>query len=186
MNSIADRESRAWLDRSEWKLSPNTFQIINSQLGHLSTDLFASRLSNQLPTFVSWKPDPLEMATDASTLVWSDLPQKIYANLPWNLIGRVLSQAFSQSNPELILIAAWYPLLLQRLVRVPLLILQSSEMILSVCQKHLPDILPQLAVWVISGKDASVASFQEQLQAWSCPRGGKNHLSHMILASVNG
>ena len=58
MNSIADRESRAWSDRSEWKLSPKIFQRINSQLGPLSTDLFASRLSNQLPTFVSWKPDP--------------------------------------------------------------------------------------------------------------------------------
>jgi len=36
MNSIADRESRAWLDRSEWKLSPNIFQKINSQLGPIS------------------------------------------------------------------------------------------------------------------------------------------------------
>jgi len=91
MNSTADRESRARLDRSEWKLSPKIFQKINSLLGPLSTDLFASRLSTQLLTFVSWKPDPLAMATDAFTLTWSDLPQKVYANLLWNLIGRVLS-----------------------------------------------------------------------------------------------
>ena len=80
MNSIADRESRTWSDRSEWKLCPQIFQRINTQLGPLLTDLFASRLSDQLPTFVSWKPDPLALATDAFSLVWLNLPQKIYAN----------------------------------------------------------------------------------------------------------
>ena len=97
------------------------------------------------------------MATDKFTLIWSDLPQKVYANPPWNLIGRVLSQVYNQSLSELILIApvwkaqAWYLLLLQRSVRVPILFPMSSEMIQSVCQNYLPDILPQLAVWVISG-----------------------------------
>ena len=110
MNSIADRESRTWLDRSEWKLCPQIFQRINAQLGPLLTDLFASRLSNQLPIFVSWKPDPLALVTDAFSLVWSDLPQKIYANPPWGLIGRVLSQTHSQSIPELILIASVWKL----------------------------------------------------------------------------
>jgi len=82
INSTADRESRAQFDRSEWKLSPKIFQRINSQLGPLSTDLFASHLSAQLPTFVSWKPDSLAMATDEFTLTWSDLPQKVYVNPP--------------------------------------------------------------------------------------------------------
>ena len=49
LNSIADKESRTWSDRSEWRLSPALFQRINHQLGPLSTDLFASRLSAQLP-----------------------------------------------------------------------------------------------------------------------------------------
>ena len=184
MNSIADRESQTWLDRSEWKLCSQIFKRINAQLGPLPTDLFASRLSNQLPTFVSWKPDPLALATDAFSLVWLDPP--------WGLIGRVLSQTRSQSIPELILIApvwkaqAWYPMLLQRLVRVPLLISVPSEVIQPVCQNHLPDVIPQLAVWAISGRDASVATFQEQLQTLSCPHGGTNHQSHMIPASVNG
>ena len=91
MNSIADREFRTWSDRSEWKLCPQIFQRINAQFGPLLTDLFASRLYNQHPTFVSWKPDPLALATDGFSLVWSDLPQKIYANPPWGLIGRILS-----------------------------------------------------------------------------------------------
>ena len=39
LNSIADRESRIWSDRSEWKLNPILFLRINTLLGPLSTDL---------------------------------------------------------------------------------------------------------------------------------------------------
>lgn len=67
LNAIAEEESRTCSDKSEWKLSPIPFQKINHLLGPLSTDLFASRLSSQLPIFVSWKPDPLAVATDAFT-----------------------------------------------------------------------------------------------------------------------
>ena len=41
-------------------------------------------------------------------------------------------------------------------------------------------------MWAISGRDASVAIFQEHLQTLSGPHGGTNHQSHMIPASVNG
>ena len=93
------------------------------------------------PTFQSAPNINLSAGSDAFTLTWSDLPQKVYANPHWNLIGRVLSQACSQRTRELILIApvwkaqAWYPLLLQRLV---ILIQKLSEMIQPVCKNHLP------------------------------------------------
>lgn len=74
LNSIANRESRIWSDRSEWKLNPSLFQKINQLLGPLSTDLFASRLSTQLPTFVSWWPDPMAIAADAFTVDWANIP----------------------------------------------------------------------------------------------------------------
>jgi len=118
--------------------------------------------------------------------------QKVYANSPWNLISIVLSQVYNQSISELILIApvwkaqAWYTLLLQRLVKVPILFPMSSEMIQKVCQNYLPNILPQLAVRAISGKDANIATFQEQLQTWSSPHGEKSHQSVLIPPPVNG
>ena len=46
--------------------------------------------------------------------------------------------------------------------------------------------MPQLAVWVVSGKDDNVDTFQEQLQTRSSPHGGRNHQSHMIPATVSG
>ena len=145
LNTVADEETRTWSDRSEW-LSPTIFQKINALLGPLSTDLFASRLSSQLPVYVSWEPDPLAVATDAFTQDWT---WKLYA-----MIGRVLSLIHSQDLQELVFIApvwkaqAWYPLLLQMLVRAPILIPQSLDTIQPVCQYNLPDIIPQLAVWL--------------------------------------
>ena len=52
-------------DRTDWKLHPKLFRAIDQQWGPLEVDLFASRLSNQLTRYFSWRPDPLAEATDA-------------------------------------------------------------------------------------------------------------------------
>ena len=96
-NITADEESRVMKDRSDWMLCP---------------DLFASRLIHQLRDFVSWRPDPEAMATDAFTLDWKQF--RGYANPPWSLVGRVLSQVREQ-KAQLVLVAPvlksqiWYP-----------------------------------------------------------------------------
>ena len=59
LNVNADRESRYHLDSSDWKLCPAVFQALQNRWGPLDINLFASRLTNQLPRFVSWKSDPL-------------------------------------------------------------------------------------------------------------------------------
>ena len=46
LNTIADRKSRIMWD---WKLNPVIFSQINTLLGPLELDLFASRMSAQLP-----------------------------------------------------------------------------------------------------------------------------------------
>ena len=52
LNTIADDESRVMKDRSDWMLCPTIFHQINQRLGPLEMDLFASRLTHQLPTYV--------------------------------------------------------------------------------------------------------------------------------------
>ena len=113
LNCTADAESRVMRDRSDWMLCPNVFRVINDKVGPLKVDLFASRLTTQLSSFVSWRPDPEALlATDAFTVTWTGL--KAYANPPWSLVGRVLSQA-RQQRADLILVAPvwktqpWYP-----------------------------------------------------------------------------
>lgn len=88
-------------------------------------DLFASRLTHQLPSYASWRPDPKVMTTDAFTMDCAQV--RGYANPPWSLIKRVLAQAHQQLT-DLALVApvwkaqVWYPVLLKMLVETPLLI----------------------------------------------------------------
>ena len=120
-------------DRSDWMLNPTLFQRIQRRFPNLEIDLFASRLSSQLPRFFSWRPDPLAEATDAFLQDWRGL--RAYANPPWNLTGRVLSKVEEQAM-DLVLIAPvwpsqpWYPKLLSLLVSNPLRI-NHQEMVMT-------------------------------------------------------
>ena len=60
LENIADFMSRHLVDRLDWMLNPRLFQIPNQQLGLFEVDLFATRLTRQLPTFYSWRPDRVD------------------------------------------------------------------------------------------------------------------------------
>ena len=66
-NHTADQESKRIQLSAEWKLKEKVFQQIMESMGECSVDLFASRLNAhaQLKQYVSWRPDPHAMATDA-------------------------------------------------------------------------------------------------------------------------
>ena len=66
LNTVADTESRMIRDRCDWQLHPRTFQRISQKWGPFAVNLFASRLTHQLPAYFSWRPDPQAAATDAS------------------------------------------------------------------------------------------------------------------------
>ena len=84
LNQIADIESRTVRDRCDWMLNPVVFQRILTWMGPLEVDLFASRLTRQLPRFYSWRPDPEAEATDAFLQDLSIIQG--FANPPWCLI----------------------------------------------------------------------------------------------------
>ena len=71
-------------------LNQSTFHQIVTVMGTLEVDLFASRLTRQLPHFYSWRPDPEAEATDAFMQDWS--AGRGYANSPWCLIPRCLTK----------------------------------------------------------------------------------------------
>ena len=103
-------------------LRPRTFLTIKEAFRPLDVDLFASRLTHQLPRFFSWRPDPQAEAVDAFQQDWG--PLRGFANLPWCLIGRVLSQA-CQQQAQLVLAASvwrgqtWFPTILAMLWDFP-------------------------------------------------------------------
>ena len=161
-NVIADAESRTMIDRSDWQLNPVIFDKIVDLFGPVEVDLFASRLTAQCPAYFSWRPDPYAVATDAFLQDWSQI--KGYANPPWSLIGRVLSKV-QMERAEIVLVAPvwktqpWYPLLLQMLIVVPRLISHDQVML----YRDPEDLVPQLAVWHISGRDTETRSFRRKL-----------------------
>jgi hypothetical protein len=65
LNVRADQESRVIQDSSDWKLDLSVFQALLNRWGPFEVDLFASRLTHQLPKFASWKPDPMATYVDA-------------------------------------------------------------------------------------------------------------------------
>ena len=159
------------VDRSDWKLNPILFKRIVNLFGPIEVDLFASRLTAQCPVYFSWRPDPYAAATDAFLQDWSQIQG--YANPPWSLIGRVLSQVQVQ-QAYIILVAPvwktqpWYPLLLGMLRAYPYLIRHHQIML----NRDSESLSPQLAVWPISGRDTESMSFQRKLHP-SCSNPGE-------------
>ena len=62
-NITVDKESRAVRDRCNWMIHPSVFAHLQPMMGPLEVDMFASRLTDQLPDFISWRLDPLTEAT---------------------------------------------------------------------------------------------------------------------------
>ena len=136
-----------------------TFQMIDRRLGPLRVDLFASRLFNQLPQYASWRPDWEAIACDAFSLDWAQM--RGYANPPWNLIGRVLSQVRAQ-RATLVLVnpfwkaQPWYPALLNLVIQPSILLPKRKDLYQPTHWSNKSDIYPRLVVWNISGRDTEV------------------------------
>lgn len=186
LNVIADAESRSQRDRSDWMLNPVIFKRINSLLGPLTVDLFASRVTAQCQAYYSWRPDPYAVATDAFLQDWSK--NTGFANPPWALIARVLAQVQAQ-KAQVVLVAPvwktqpWYPTLLNMLIDLPLLIPQDQEVIV----ERDPELLvPQLAVWHISGRNTATKSFQRKLPLLCFSHGDQEPTRLITHSSANG
>ena len=160
-------ESRVYPDTSDWQLDPSISQGINNKWSPFTIDLFASRLTAQLPRFVSWNPDPEAGAVDAFTLDWSQL--RGYAFPPFALIGRCLRQVLRKSVSQLTIVAPvwetqpWYPLLLEMLVDSPILLPSFPGLLKRENDVH-PLVHLQLAAWLVSGVDMKVQQFHSRLK----------------------
>ncbi|KZS06356.1 Uncharacterized protein APZ42_030218 [Daphnia magna] len=72
LNVVADEESRAQADASDWKMDPLVYAQIN-RIWPSQVDLFSSPWNAQLPLFVTWRPQPGAMATNPFALNWGGL-----------------------------------------------------------------------------------------------------------------
>ena len=116
----------------EWMPDHNLFEQITKHLGLPVANLFASRVNHQIPEFVSWRPEPEAIATDAFNTPW-DFPLT-YLFPPFYLIPMCLRKVM-QEQVDCILIAPvwrswpWYPALLSILIECPLLLPQGRRIL---------------------------------------------------------
>ena len=71
------KESRKINDSTEWSLSMIVYSRLAQLWGPFQVDLFASRLNFKVPVYVSWRPDPGAMFTNALFMSWG--PYYFYA-----------------------------------------------------------------------------------------------------------
>ena len=192
-NCIADGKSRIFHDSIEWMLDHNLFKQVTKHLGLPVVDLFASRVNHQIPEFVSWRPEPGSMATDAFNIPW-DFPLS-YLFPPFCLIPMCLRKIM-QEQVDCILIAPvwrsrpWFPALLSMLIERPLLLPQDQRILRLpgtdkihplCCQRKF-----QLAAWKISGKACEAKAFRRKCKKFYYPPGEVAQPSNMRVLGKAG
>ena len=106
-NVLADILSRRQsIVPTEWTLALLVLQPVWEVWGQPEIDLFATRLNNRLPLYVSPVPDCEAYDVDAISLEWHRL--NAYAFPPISLLPAVLKKA-RESSGRMILIAPWWP-----------------------------------------------------------------------------
>ncbi len=161
-------------------LNPQIFAQLHSVMGPRHVDLFASRLTRQLPRFFSWRPDPEAAAVDAFTQDWSKI--RGYANPPWCLIPRCLTH-IKRQRARVLLIAPlwktqpWFPVLLDMLEDYPRILPMRPDLTLNPTGlEFIMNQVPTLVAWPICGIPSSQGAFRNQLLSYYSPPGGpKQH-----------
>ena len=177
VNERADRLSRVQRDRSDWMLNKKLFLRLDQKWGPFTMDMFATRLNTQLPRFCSWLPDPAATAVDAFL---QDLrKERAYANPPFNLIAKFLSQLKRQRAMCVLIVPAWpsqpwWPLLGEMLIESPILLPARNDLFLP---GHLGNEMPMgrprwpaIAVRV-SGAHSATKAFQNKWRKTSSANG---------------
>ena len=178
LNIVADMESQMAKDRCDWMINAIVFQRIQHSLGPLEIDLFASRLTKQLPRYYSWRPDSEAEAVDAFLQNWAQV--RGFADPPWCLIPRCLSQ-IKQQEAVVVLITplwpcqSWFPVLLGMLQDYPRRLPSHHDLILNPSSQFIMQQgTPTLVAWPISGNPSFHVEFLHRLQTCSSHHGGTN------------
>ena len=107
-NVLADALSRPGRPSpTEWMLHKEAFGLLCHHWSRPNIDLFATRLNNQIPTYVSPIPDPAAWAVDALSLDWDGL--YAYAFPPPVLLQQVLSKVRASRSLRMLLVAPYWP-----------------------------------------------------------------------------
>ena len=174
-------------------LNPRIFRGVVARLGQPDIDLFASRVNHQIPEFVSWRPEPTAVATDAFNLTWNYHLSYLFP--AFSLILLCLKK-IQRDQAECILIAPvwksrpWYPILLSMLSYQPLLLPQSWFLLKLPGTNEIHTFCTwrsfRLAAWKVSGKDFKIKDFLKRCPKFSSPHGEKALQGNMSVLGDHG
>ena len=99
---------------------PTYFKKISSIFGNSALDVFASRINYQIDRYISWKPDPKILATDAFSIKWNI--ERYYIFPAFSLLGKVTAKICRDKTKAMVVIPKWptkhwYPSLLIKVTR---------------------------------------------------------------------
>lgn len=188
----ADAMSRDVRDSSEWMLDPMVFQALCKARGTPCTDLFASRLTHQVPLYYAWKVNPYSKGQDAFQACWTHL--RGYAFSPFCLIGKTLWKVHSDCATIVIVTPAWqsqawYPQLLHLSVRKPILLPQRVDLLSNPLGEYHPLLLNQslqLVAWTVSGKNSKQMEFRKKLPISSQQQEGQERFLITNRTGISG
>lgn len=165
-NMEADSLSRAQISPAEWEIVPSCINKVFLHWGKPHIDLFATDKNRKLDLFCSRVYLPGTYHVNGLTLNWDSL--MAYAFPPLSLVPLVLQKAQQDKIPQLILIAplwrrrSWYPLLLNLLIDLPVLLPEPRE-VLRMRGKKFPLSNLTLVAWKLSGRDSEISAFRGML-----------------------
>ncbi|KAI2653956.1 Transmembrane protein 255B [Labeo rohita] len=106
LNRAADQLSRQSTHPREWRLHPETVQLIWSHFGEAQIDLFASPESSHCQRFYSLNEAPNSLGRDALSHSWPPGPK--YAFPPVSLLAQTLCK-IREDEEQVLLVAPYWP-----------------------------------------------------------------------------
>ena len=106
LNIEANKASRVFNDRTEWKLDHEVFlQLVTTLDETPQLDLFASGLNTQLPKYLSLQPDPQATHIDAFSLKWAETDGYLFP--PFSPINRCVQKLTLEQARAIIIAPLW-------------------------------------------------------------------------------
>ena len=188
-NVDADTASRSFNDDTEWMIDPHVFRQLCELFTRPCIDLFATRINAQLPSYFSWRPDPMAKATNAFTCRWDY--HLHYAFPPFSVIGRTLHKIEMEKANVLLVVPLWptqpwFPRALKMLVDTPVLLPRRCLFLPQDPGKQHSLNKLVLAVLPLSGIHSRVKSYRRRLPIFSWAPGDRGHTDNMGRISRNG
>ena len=172
-NILADRLSRmSKAISTEWSLKQSICNALFRVTGYPNIDLFATRLNNRLPLYVSPIPDSRALSVDALSMNWDRI--HAYAFPPFHIIPKVLSKVRSHQC-RIVLIApfwpqaSWYPELLQLVVQKPITLPLVPDLLSQLNGRiyHQNPQMLSLHAWTLSSSQSEIDNFHKELPIMS-------------------